>query len=126
MSAPPPKVTATECREEETIMTDKREAARFQLPALDQEKATAIDPVCGMSVDPHTATASAVHEGQTYYFCCTHCRERFQADPSRYLGGGQAPQSAPDDSHAPAGAGVEYTCPMHPEVLSDRPGSCPK
>src|SRR5262245_65077151 len=104
MSAPPPKVTATECREEETIMTEKREAARFQLPALDQDRATAIDPVCGMSVDPHTA-ASAVHEGQTYYFCCTHCQERFQAHPIRYLGGVQAPAESPGDSSASAGAG---------------------
>jgi Cu+-exporting ATPase len=107
-------------------MTEKREAGRFQLPALDQDRAEAIDPVCGMSVDPHTAAASAVYEGQTYYFCCTHCRERFQADPVRYLSGVQAPQGVPDDSHASAGAGVEYTCPMHPEVLSDHPGSCPK
>lgn len=43
------------------------------------------DPVCGMTVDPGTAAASVEHAGRTWYFCCDHCREAFEADPERYL-----------------------------------------
>jgi YHS domain-containing protein len=46
---------------------------------------TAIDPVCGMTVDPRTAAGSYVHGGRTYWFCATGCLERFRADPERYL-----------------------------------------
>lgn len=81
---------------------------------------TAIDPVCGMTVDPAQAAASHVHEGQTYHFCHPGCKQRFQADPAKYLNKTAVPVPAKPQ------AGVEYTCPMHPEVVSDRPGSCPK
>ncbi len=46
---------------------------------------TALDPVCGMSVDPAKARATAEHAGRTYYFCCPHCVEKFKADPAKYL-----------------------------------------
>jgi xanthine dehydrogenase accessory factor len=45
----------------------------------------AIDPVCGMEVAVGAAKESAVHEGQTYYFCASGCRSRFEADTARYL-----------------------------------------
>ncbi len=45
----------------------------------------AIDPVCGMTVDPATAKNSADHQGQTYYFCCAGCKTKFTADPQKYL-----------------------------------------
>jgi Cu+-exporting ATPase len=80
---------------------------------------TSVDPVCGMSVDPATAKASATHEGRTYYFCCPSCRQKFATDPQRYLGGSKPPPE-------PAPAGATWTCPMHPEVVQDHPGSCPK
>ena len=48
----------------------------------------AIDPVCGMSVDPANARATAQHGGKTFYFCCPGCAQKFQADPRRYLEGG--------------------------------------
>ena len=80
------------------------------------------DPVCGMTVDPTTASGgSEVHDGQTYSFCAPSCREKFRADPGRYSSGGPAPK--PDE---PARLGATYTCPMHPEVRADRPGACPK
>jgi Cu+-exporting ATPase len=79
---------------------------------------TAKDPVCGMSVDPATAKHSAEFAGRTYYFCCDGCREKFLAEPQRYLGG--VPAGAP-----PAPAGAIYTCPMHPEIRQVGPGSCP-
>jgi Cu+-exporting ATPase len=77
------------------------------------------DPVCGMTVDPATAAARAEHAGQTYYFCCDGCRDKFVADSQRYLGAPPAtdPLSAP--------AGTIYTCPMHPEARQVGPGACP-
>ena len=47
--------------------------------------AEAVDPVCGMTVSVAGARETAVHEGQTYYFCGAGCRARFEADPARYL-----------------------------------------
>src|SRR5574337_1287047 len=49
------------------------------------ERPTAKDPVCGMTVDPKTAKQRAEHGGKTYYFCSARCRERFVAEPERYL-----------------------------------------
>ena len=79
---------------------------------------TAKDPVCGMSVDPHTARHTAMHAGRPYYFCSARCRERFIADPEKYLAPGQARVE-------PVPEGTVYTCPMHPEVRQVGPGSCP-
>jgi len=78
------------------------------------------DPVCGMTVDPASAAHVFEHEGVKYYFCCSGCRTKFQADPSKYLAkaGPAAAKAAPK--------GAQYTCPMHPEVVQDGPGSCPK
>jgi Cu+-exporting ATPase len=82
--------------------------------------AQAIDPVCGMKVDPASAAGTHVHGGTTYHFCSKHCLSSFKADPAKYLEK-TAPAAAPV---APAGA--QYTCPMHPEIVQDGPGSCPK
>jgi Cu+-exporting ATPase len=83
-------------------------------------QAAAIDPVCGMTVDPATAAGSFTHAGQTYYFCNPHCLERFRAEPTRYL----EPTSLQVE---PKGSpGTSYTCPMHPEIVTDHPGACPK
>jgi P-type Cu+ transporter len=76
------------------------------------------DPVCGMTVDPHTAKHRAEHAGRTYYFCADRCRTKFEADPARCLGPAQA--------HAePVKPGTIYTCPMHPQIRQAGPGSCP-
>jgi len=77
---------------------------------------SATDPVCGMTVDPHSAKHRADHGGRTYYFCCAGCRAKFVADPQKYLGGHQ-PELVPE--------GTVYTCPMHPEIRQIGPGSCP-
>jgi Cu+-exporting ATPase len=79
----------------------------------------AIDPVCGMSVDPHTAKQRAEHAGRTYYFCSPGCRTKFLENPAKYLN---------KDTKAPAEPvpeGTIYTCPMHPEIRQVGPGSCP-
>ena len=85
-----------------------------------------VDPVCGMTVEPDEAAGSHRYEGKTYYFCNPSCLERFQANPSEFVepDGTIKPQE-PDAVEAPAGATVEYTCPMHPEIVRDGPGACP-
>ncbi len=88
------------------------------------EASEAIDPVCGMNVNPSTAAASLEHQGKTYYFCNPHCAHKFQADPGRYLHPHAKPE--PMAAAAPPGGKVEYICPMDPEIVRDRPGSCPK
>jgi heavy metal translocating P-type ATPase len=76
------------------------------------------DPVCGMTVDPHTAEHRHTYNGRPYYFCSASCREKFAANPSQYLK--SEPQAAP-----PVPPGTIYTCPMHPEIRRPGPGSCP-
>jgi P-type Cu+ transporter len=76
------------------------------------------DPVCGMTVDP-ASSLSATHDRAAYYFCNPGCREKFLADPAKYL------TQAPDAPQAPAPAGTVWTCPMHPEIRRNEPGSCP-
>jgi Cu+-exporting ATPase len=86
----------------------------------------ATDPVCGMAVDTATATERWEYKGTTYYFCCDGCRSAFQGDPEKYLANPpQVMAFAPAAAHA-APKGSQYTCPMHPEVVQDGPGSCPK
>jgi Cu+-exporting ATPase len=76
------------------------------------------DPVCGMTPKADTPHRH-VHAGQTYRFCSARCVEKFRAEPQRYL----APVEPSEPK--PAAAGTKYTCPMHPEVVRDEPGSCP-
>ena len=90
----------------------------------DQAVDTATDPVCGMSVDPRTTPHHAEHGGLTYHFCAQRCRDKFIADPGRYLQ--ERPAPAPAPAPAPVVAGAIYTCPMHPEVQQVGPGHCPK
>src|SRR4029077_18752105 len=78
----------------------------------------ALDPVCGMTVDPHGAKHRHQHHGRTYYFCSAGCRAKFAADPAKYLGKDQR-------AAEPVPQGAIYTCPMHPEIRQVGPGSCP-
>lgn len=104
-----------------------------------------IDPVCKMLVMPETAAASYEHEGTTYYFCMPGCKVKFAADPDKFLseppaGGNSDTESerhgdtetgsdgvpASPRLEVSASTEIEYTCPMHPEVVQIGPGSCPK
>jgi len=76
------------------------------------------DPVCGMSVDPHTAEHRSEHSGKTWYFCSSGCQSKFEGDPEKYL----SEKSEPAEPVAP---GTMYTCPMHPEIRQQGPGDCP-
>jgi len=82
-----------------------------------------------MMVDPERAAAVVEHQGQKFFFCSKNCAEKFRGDPDRYA----APAAQPNHVHhhratnpvSPAAAGTQYTCPMHPEIVRDSPGSCP-
>jgi P-type Cu+ transporter len=88
----------------------------------DAAAARAVDPVCGMSVDPLTAKHRFAYRGQDHFFCSAGCRSKFEADPETYLA-----RKHPDVSKPPAVAAPDaiYTCPMHPEVRQVGPGACP-
>ena len=88
-------------------------------PAVDPHTSVehvARDPVCGMAVERAGARHTARHEGQTFYFCCARCRERFTAAPDEFLGDRPQAQPAPE--------GSLYTCPMDPEIVQATPGDC--
>jgi Cu+-exporting ATPase len=77
------------------------------------------DPVCGMKVDvqsPHHAR----HSGKEFHFCSSGCRTKFLADPASYVR-----EAAPVETGARASSDVIYTCPMHPQIRQNGPGSCP-
>lgn len=78
---------------------------------------TARDPVCNMMVDPVRTPHLTRHEGQVFHFCAAKCREKFEADPLKYL---QPALVVPERRD------LIYTCPMDPEVRQTGPGSCPK
>jgi Cu+-exporting ATPase len=99
----------------------KQDPARYLEPAA--AAGVAKDPVCGMTVKP-TTPHRWTHEGKEYLFCNPKCVEKFKQDPARYLQ--PAAPAAPAAPAKPAPAGTVYTCPMHPEIRQDRPGSCPR
>ena len=89
------------------------------------EPAPLKDPVCGMTVQP-TAPHRVMHEGREVLFCSARCKDKFVANPAQYLKPAMPAPVAPQPAKpAAGGAKVEYTCPMHPEIVRDAPGSCP-
>jgi P-type Cu+ transporter len=74
------------------------------------------DPVCGMSVDPATTQHRATRRGRHYFFCGARCKERFIAEPAKFLAQKPAAEAS--------GAGL-WTCPMHPEIVQPGRGTCP-
>jgi len=91
-----------------------------QAPRSEPPNQSHLDPVCGMTVDPASAAGRFAYQGRDYYFCCRHCLEKFKADPEAFLGGARR------ERQKPVVSGAAYTCPMHPEVVQENPGSCPK
>jgi len=55
-----------------------------------RKRTTAKDLVCGMEVEPKRAAATSTHNSATYYFCSRACKERFEQEPGKYIGGGMA------------------------------------
>src|SRR2546430_3614740 len=97
------------------------------------------DPVCGMTVDPAKAKATAEHARQKYYFCCTGCAQKFQSDPEQYLkpkpalvriGAPATVKPNPQAAQTPASPATQkpaaaYVCPMCLEVRESKPVACP-
>lgn len=76
------------------------------------------DPVCGMTVDPAKTAHHAEHAGRTYHYCSAGCRTKFVANPDAYLGDKPKPEPK-------ATPGAIWTCPMHPQIRQEGPGTCP-
>ncbi|OGS21255.1 MAG: copper-translocating P-type ATPase [Elusimicrobia bacterium RIFOXYA2_FULL_40_6] len=76
------------------------------------------DPVCGMTVG-NDSEHHYNFKGKEYYFCCEHCLKKFKKHPEQYLDKKPSHPEAHDDS-------AIYTCPMHPEIRQQGPGTCPK
>lgn len=79
-----------------------------------------VDPVCGMPVEKNASTRSIEHEETTYYFCSSSCEAKFRDHPTHHL------QPTHDANPGALTDGVKYTCPMHPDVVRDGPGACPR
>ena len=92
---------------------------RHQAATLAEGVQTATDPVCGMTVAIREGGRSASFAGATFHFCSAGCQEKFAADPYFYASGNAARRGEV------AQPGVQYTCPMHPEIVRDAPGACP-
>ncbi len=87
------------------------------------------DPVCGMAVNPDSAAGSFEYKGQTYHFCSAKCLQKFREAPERFIPDSQSARAesmSKPEKMASIDAAGRYTCPMHPEVLQDKPGPCPK
>jgi len=86
-----------------------------------------LDPVCGMEVDPSAPAATLPYGGTTYIFCSTHCFEKFKSSPDSYTGASAVGsklsiiQTGENDRTTNL-----FTCPMHPGIQQEGPGSCPK
>ncbi|ESZ04186.1 hypothetical protein X737_37015 [Mesorhizobium sp. L48C026A00] len=93
------------------------ERCRSKFTAEPENYITATDPVCGMRVERAAAKHFSRHEGQGFYFCSAGCKVKFEAEPAKYLGDRPEQQAMPK--------GTQYTCPMHPEIVRDKPGACP-
>lgn len=112
VEAEPVRPTAASCCAGQAEISAQHEHEAHNHVAL------AKDPVCGMTVDPAHAKHQVEHHGDMFYFCAQRCKEKFLAEPARYL--------HPSAEPAPVIEGAVYTCPMHPEVQQIGPGHCPK
>lgn len=81
--------------------------------AQEQAEKTVVCPVCCKEIKESEVKATYEHEGKTHYFCSEKCKEMFMKDPEKY-------------THKKVEMKEVYTCPMHPKVMSDKPGKCPE
>ena len=102
--------------ETKTEEIDEKSSCCSERDETKQEK----DPVCGMNVDPKNAAGKSNYNETAYYFCSTHCKTKFNLNPESYLS-----DKKPEKTVIQEGANVKYTCPMHPEVISDKLEDCP-
>ena len=81
-----------------------------------------IDPVCEMEIEDDEAAGNAIYKGEKYFFCSESCKGKFTANPAAFL---DKKQSSGGEKKT-VKSGAIFTCPMHPEVRQEGPGSCPK
>lgn len=81
-----------------------------------------IDPVCKMEIEDNEAAANATYKGETYFFCSDSCKDKFIENPASFID----KEPLPEEEKKTSKGGDIFTCPMHPEVRQDGPGSCPK
>jgi Cu+-exporting ATPase len=93
----------------------------------------ATDPVCGMEVSTDNSEYSFIYDDKQNYFCSQHCLSKFKSVPEKYSFSEKHGHGCCDSEteNSPSVSPIEsselrYTCPMHPEVIQDKPGSCPK
>ena len=110
-------------------LVDELTISKHRLAIESPGAAKVRDPVCGMMIDPATAAGRFDYQGQTYYFCNPGCLKKFQANPAAYLSGHASPPvvsiSSIPHSPRPIPHSSTYTCPMHPEIVHNGPGTCP-
>lgn len=114
-------------------------------PASDSQAASLFeDPICHMLVERETAADAVVFQGNTYYFCNLNCSAKFSRAPLRYTNSAdqaENEQAEKDQAKAELAHGElahgeqprptdpakqnQFTCPMHPEIITDKPGPCP-
>ncbi len=82
------------------------------------------DPVCGMTTEDEGEFLRYNHNTEPYYFCSEHCLKKFKEEPETYSSGDATVSE--DQTVEEKDSSRQYTCPMHPEVVEDVPGSCPK
>ncbi len=80
-----------------------------------------IDPVCKMTIEEEDATGTSSHNGSTYHFCSPSCKVKFDKNPDTFTG-----DTVSGPEKETSAKGETFTCPMHPEVRQEGPGSCPK
>ena len=89
------------------------------------------DPVCGMNVS-ETSKFSKTNDKKKYYFCSQNCLNKFERNPSQYLNEEKNHEHLEHKhldephTHEIRKQNIKYTCPMHPEIIRDKPGDCPK
>ena len=102
--------TGHDHRAEDTMPSDE---------AAPSGAATAIDPVCGMTVTLTGKTRTESFSGKAFHFCSEKCQTKFKGDPWFYASGNSTKRGKV------VAVGVQYTCPMHPQIIRDAPGACP-
>jgi heavy metal translocating P-type ATPase len=84
------------------------------------------DPICHMLVQRETAADATVFQGNTYYFCNLNCSAKFSRNPSRYTGSAEQPEATHlEPVKVEQAKQIQFTCPMHPEIVTAKPGPCP-
>jgi Cu+-exporting ATPase len=89
-----------------------------------REKKIYIDPVCGMSTEYPDTFIEYDHKGNDYFFCSGKCLEKFLINPEEFIKKESEPLAETKEGQSTTGR--KYTCPMHPEIVQDGPGACPK